>query len=289
MAFSLSPRSLMPEEWKRKRPLYRSLRRGRDGERVFHLYRFEHLDAFCFAAGTDFYLQSKAITGRLIGPALGFELEIRLLGPVLPYWLEKEGFPTLHASAVAVDGQAVGFLSRQGGGKTGLAAAMMQAGHPLLTDDVLPVEERNGTFFARPGYPRMRMWPDEAAWFVERWQELPLVHPDISKRWVPVGGDGFGAFLDASLPLACLYLPERRPGGPVEIRDLSPRDALIELVRYSFAPRLVEAAGLQPFRFDFFSRLVRSVPVRRLSYPAGFERLPEVVRSVGLNLRRDSP
>ncbi|HSG39948.1 MAG TPA: hypothetical protein VLE27_09955 [Thermoanaerobaculia bacterium] len=202
-----------------------------------------------------------------------------MLGPVLSYWLERRGIPTLHASAVAVDGRAVAFLSRQGGGKTGLAAALMRAGFPLLTDDVLPVEVREGGFFARSGYPQMRMWPDEAAWFLEGWEALPLVHPQVTKRRIPVGPvgeDGFGAFLDSTLPLACLYIPERRPDGPVEIVDVPPRDALIELVRFSFSPHLVAAAGLQPFRFDLFARLAQSVPVRRLRYPAGFERLAEV-------------
>jgi hypothetical protein len=52
---------------------------------------------------------------------------------------------------------------------------------------------------------------------------------------------------------------------------------LIELVRHSFSPHLVQAAGLQPRRLDLFARLVMQVPVRRLRYPSGFERLPEVV------------
>jgi hypothetical protein len=34
---------------------------------------------------------------------------------------------------------------------------------------------------------------------------------------------------------------------------------------------------LQPARLARLARLVRSVPVRRLVYPSGFERLPEIV------------
>lgn len=274
-----------------RQPLYRSPFRGKGGESLGLLYRDEAGEVLCFPGAGQFRIGSDRIDGFTppseVGPA-----EVRLLGPVLSYWLERQGLPTLHASAVAVEGQAVGFLSRQGGGKTGLAAALVRAGYPLLTDDVLPLEEREGSFFARPGYPQMRMWPDEAAWFAERWQELPRVHPEADKRWVPIGsmgGAGFGDFLDATLPLACLYLPERRPAGPVEVHEISPRDALIELVRHSFAPRLVEAAGLQPFRFDFFARLVRSVPVRRLVYPSGFERLQKVVEYVANLPVNESP
>ena len=68
--------------------------------------------------------------------------------------------------------------------------------------------------------------------------------------------------------------------GLVEIQDVSPRDAVIELVRHSFSPRLVEAAGLGVRRLDFFVRLATQVPVRRLRYPSGFDRLPAVVERV---------
>jgi hypothetical protein len=156
----------------------------------------------------------------------------------------------------------------------------MQAGYSLLTDDILPVEERDGTFFGRPGYPQMRMWPDEAAHFLDGWEDLPLVHPEISKRRVPVGAGGFGSFHPDSLPLAVLYVPERRQDGPIEIREISRSEGLLELVRHSFSPRLVEAAGLQPRRFDLFARLVRQIPIRRLIYPSGFHRLPEVAEAV---------
>jgi hypothetical protein len=276
LSFTLSPSPVVPGPWKEGPPIYRSPRHLEDGESVSRLYGLGSWEAFCFPRLADFYLQAGRIVGHPLAEASPDLLEIRFLGPVLSYWLERRGIPALHASAVEVNGRAVAFLSRHGGGKTGLAAALMRTGHSLLTDDVLPVEEIAGTFHASPGYPQMRMWPDEATHFIERSEELPIVLPGLAKRRVPVGTGGFGAFRDVSLPLAGLYIAERRTAGPVEILDVSPRDALIELVRHSFSPHLVEAAGLQPSRFDFFARLVRKVPVRRLVYPSGFERLPEV-------------
>jgi hypothetical protein len=278
LSFTLSPDPVVPGPWKAALPLYRSPRIFENGESVSQLYRLDSWEVLCFPSVADFYLQTDRIVGHPVNPARPGFLEIRFLGSALSYWLERQGFPALHASAVAIDGQAVAFLSRHGGGKTGLAAALMQSGVPLLSDDILPIEEIAGTFHARPGYPQMRMWPDEAAHFLGNWEELPAVLPGLAKRRVWVGAGGFGTFHDAPLPLAGLYLAERQPEGPVEVLDISPRDALIELVRHSFAPHMVEAAGLQPSRFDLFARLVRAVPVRRLVYPSGFDRLPEVVR-----------
>jgi hypothetical protein len=240
----------------------------------------EGCEVLCFPGVADFYLLPGRIDCHLLAPEHEHLVEIRLLGPVFSYWLERRGLPTLHASAVDAGGRVVAFLSSHGGGKTGLAAAMMRAGCPLLTDDVLPLEERERIFLGRPGYPQMRMWPDEADWFLGGSEDLALVHPAFSKRRVPVGPDGFGAFQGSTLPLACLYIPERRTDGPVEIRDVPPREAFLELVRHSFSPHLVQAAGLQERRADLFARLVGQIPVRRLLYPSGFERLPEVVEGL---------
>lgn len=260
-------------------PLYTSPLHDALGQSLGCLYREDGAETFRFPDAGDFRIGADRIDVHAPAEGLGMA-ELRLLGPVLSYWLERQGLPALHASAVATDRGAIAFLSVKEGGKTGLAAAFLQAGFPLLTDDVLAVEEAGGTFLGRPGYPQMRMWPDEAAFFVPGWEELPTVHPAISKRRVPVGDGGFGAFNGEPLPLACLYLPERVAEGTVEIQDVSPRDAVIELLRHSFSPRLVEAAGLGPRRLDFFARLAMKVPVRRLRYPSGFDRLPEVVEPV---------
>lgn len=211
---------------------------------------------------------------------------MRLLGPVLSFWLERLGIPALHASAVRLGQGAAGFLSRSGGGKSSLAAAFVQAGASLLTDDVLPIEEiveSGKTFLARPGYPQMRLEPDGARHLLGRIDGLKPVSPDDTKLHVPIGADGFGDFHDSPLPLTALYVVERhiveRRGKP-EIVPLTRREAVIELVRHSFSPHLVEALGLQPRRLDLFARLVRRVPVLRLSYPSGFAYLPGVVEAV---------
>lgn len=287
LTFSVRLLAPAPPPCRESPPVYTSPWRTEDGESASLLYRTPDFEILRFPELLDFYLWPDRIVCHLLDPSARLLIEIRLLGPVLTYWMERRGIPVLHASAVAVDGRATAFLSAHGAGKSGLAAACMRAGPPLLTDDVLPLEERDGSFFGRPGYPQMRMWPDEATYFMGGFEYLPLVHPDLSKRRVRVGTGGLGTFHDAPLPLGCIYLLERlAEGEALEIRDVSPRDALIELLRHSFTPLLVEAAGLQPARFDLLSRLVLQVPVKRLRYPSGFDRLPEVAAAVRLDLER---
>jgi hypothetical protein len=263
--------------------IYESARPTAEGEPAVFLFRDSRQELLRFTGDTDFLIGDDHIVARATGPES--LIETHLLGPVLSYWLERKGIVTLHGSAVALEQGAVGFLSRRGGGKSGMAAACLLSGGALLSDDLLPIAAHQGSFLVQPGYPQMRMWPDESTHFLGGCDHLPRVHPERSKRRVPVGSGGFGTFHGTPLPLACLYLLERQEEGeaPIRISTAPPREALIELLRQSFLPLLTEAAGFQPARFDLLSRLVLSVPVKRLQYPSGFDHLPRVAEAV----RRD--
>src|SRR4029077_16007034 len=196
---SSSPTLLRPDR-PASPPLYASVLRDAGGECLGLLYRSPAGELLRFAGAGDFHIGLDGI--RFVSSGESDLAELRLLGPVLSYWFERRGFLTLHASAVSVNGRALAFLSRHGGGKSGLAAALVQAGCPLLTDDLAVLEESVGGWEVRPAYPEMRMWPDEASHFVGPPEGLPRVQTDSEKRRVAVGDGRFGTFLDATTPLA---------------------------------------------------------------------------------------
>ena len=142
------------------------------------------------------------------------------------------------------------------------------------------IERRGSNFIGQPGYPRMRLWPDMAEHFLGHFKDLELVHPEVSKRTVPVGPDGLGDFCDVPQLLGCLYIPIRRDpevgGTEIEITPVSLRDATIELVRYSFLTRVLAALGLQPRRLNYLAQIAKQVPMRRIIYPSGLQHLPRV-------------
>jgi len=288
LTFTASPARPLSDPWESRPSIYTSPFRRPDGSSLCHLHRSAGCEILSFPQVSDFYLWPERIVCQLHAPELRYVVELHLLGPVFAYWLERRARLVLHASAVALDHRAGAFAARQGEGKSGLAAALLQSGGALLSDDVVPLERRGSEVIAHPGFPQMRMWPDEAACFVERFEHLPRVHPDLEKRWIPVGRDGLGVFHDDDAPLSCVYLLDRRKEGDasIEIREISPRDAVIELLRHSFTPLMVEAAGLQPARLDLLSHLVLQVPVKRLRYASGFDRLPQVADAVRRDLER---
>lgn len=280
LVFELAPsaaRLLPAEDDAEAEVVYRSAERRPDGAPVLTAARAGAVTVLRYAGEAAFTVGARRIVARPEIPgAKGLALvEVRLLGPVLAFWLERSGVAALHAAAVTVGGGAVALLASNRGGKSSLAAALGDAGHPLLTDDVLGVEPSGDGFRARPSYPQMRSWPEDAARRLgaEAAAGLPRAHPGFEKLRVPVA-----RFDPEPRPLARIYVPVRRPPdepGPVLIEPLSPREALVALLAGSFLPRLVEAMGWSGRRLDLLGRLASAVPARRIVLPHGLEHLPE--------------
>jgi hypothetical protein len=267
---------------------------GEDAQSLLLIYRLNDCLILHFPGVGDYYLWKERILCHAPPSSDRALLETHFFVTVLPIWLEGKGVPALHASAVSSQQGAVVFLAHSNSGKSALAMAWLQAGRALLTDDILPIQDAASKFLGLPGHPQIRLWPDLAQYFWGSIDHLERVHPLSDKRRVRIGEGGFGQFSSEPQSIACFYLPERQDlagsneSSQTEIIPISPRDAVVELVRHSFVPRSAEALGFQPRRLDFFARLARQVPMRRLVYPSGYEHLPAVIQAVLEDLARQS-
>ncbi|WP_148278347.1 hypothetical protein [Salinibacter ruber] len=287
---SLPPRSDTPDlhvvaasepiEFADQDLFYSSPTRDPDSVPAIRLYRVEDRFVARFVDAATFSIGSERIEYLLHDDTYAYALELWLLGTVLAFWLEWRGVPALHASAVALGDGAVGFLASKQGGKTTLAMSLLQQGHPLLTDDLLPLGVEGDAIRGQPGYPQMRMWPAHVRHFVDNSDSLRRAHPYTDKRRVPIGTDGLGTFCDDVRPLQALYLPERTDKTSIQIQPVAPTEALKAALRHSFLPRLVEAASWQARRLNVLSQLVEQIPVWQLTYPEGIEHLPRVADAI---------
>ncbi len=265
-------------------PLYRSGWLMPTGEPFMIAYRLNDCDLLQFHEGFSFAIRDDSIEVELTDPSQHHQAQMQLLGPVMAYWLERGGALALHASAIVMDGVALAFTANSRGGKSTLAASFVEAGAAMLTDDILPCRLDGATVAGSPGFPSMRMWPAEAERFVGHYRDLDLVHPAIDKRRTDVGEGAFGRYHDAIAPLAGIYQPMRRDpeNGPprIEITPLSRAEALVELSRMSFMGRLARTAFHPDDRLELVAQIARRAPVKRLSYPSGYEHLPAVREAV---------
>lgn len=256
-----------------------------DGRPQFEFYDLGNQAAVRVIGAMDFFCRRNGISCRLYNSRERHLIEIALFGMVLSLWLELRGIPTLHASAVVIDERAVGFMSGRGGGKTTTAAACVAGGHALLTDDLLALEEQGDEILTRPGYPQLRLWPDQIEHFIGPHDHYAAFHPNHDKRRVTVGA-GFGTFCGTSAPLARIYLPLRRQDSSSDVRivRVATWEAARALVIRSFLPREVVRYGLQPARLAFFARLLRKTRVAKLSIPHGLDQLFRVVSAIESDL-----
>jgi hypothetical protein len=206
---------------------------------------------------------------------------------VLPLWLQLSGRPVLHAAAVCLDGGAVGLLASSAGGKSTLASALVARGARLLCDDHVVVHFEGSVGRVWSGRPDVRLWPDSARRLGVDVEALPRVVPSSEKRRVTLGVDAGSPTASEWCPLKVVYVLKRGAGadGSVSIETLPPTEALMALLAYGQMAGVSEMIGAGPLRLPPLARIVREVPVRKLSYPTAFEKLPDVCQAIEIDAR----
>ena len=197
-----------------------------------------------------------------------------LLGPALALILHQRQRLVLHASAVAAGDRAIVFLGGQGWGKSTLAAALHLRGHKMLADDVTAIQMDCDFPKVLPGFPQCKLWPDAVSALGASPENFPLLHPDFSKRAFRVTS----GFPRGPLPLKHIYV--LATGERLEIESLRPQEALLELIRHSYAARfgnhLLQATGIA-LHFKQCVALVQNASLYRFRRPASLSVLDEHV------------
>lgn len=257
------------------RVVYNSLLKNQSGQSVVRLYRGEEEETVVFPGIAAFRCGPDRIDAWAYLDGLEYLVEICLIGNVMSYWLERRGICAIHASAVVIAGHAVGFIAGTSRGKTTTACSFLAAGYPLLTDDILPLTLGNGRPTAWPGFPQMKLLPEQLQLLGADGGGLEKVHPLFDKLLAPIG-NGIGRYHRRSVPLGCIYLLDRTPAGRPTLVPITQGTALIELVKHSFAAELMDAVDRGPERLARLAQIARAVPLKRIRIPAGYDRLGEV-------------
>ncbi|HXN27027.1 MAG TPA: hypothetical protein VN902_07905 [Candidatus Acidoferrales bacterium] len=186
-----------------------------------------------------------------------------LLGPVLGLLLRLRGVTCLHASAVAFGENAVAFVGSEGAGKSTTAAALARRGHAILSDDVVALAERNGSFFIHPAYPYLCLWPESVESLYGSAEALPQFSANYEKRCLSLGKQEL-QFAQQALPLAAIYILGERRGDPAPLaEDLTPQRAFLALVANTFATNTLDS-DMRAKEFEILARVTPSVPIRLL-------------------------
>ncbi len=218
----------------------------------------------------------RRIVGRALERGSAEAFHTYLLSQVLSFALLKLGMEPLHSTSVVVDQGVIAFLGDCGYGKSTLGAAFLQAGYPLLTDDLLVLRKRDGRYDACPGPPRIKLLPEVARELLGTAASGSPMNDLTDKLIIPLNGcqhHGQPARLRA---FYVLQAPEDPSGnGAITLRRLRTSEAFVEITRNTFNTAVDDGPRLKR-QFAFATQLASEAPVKRVSYPRDLSLLPAV-------------
>lgn len=188
-----------------------------------------------------------------------------LLVDALSFSMVRLGWEPLHATAVTTNHGVVAFLGHSGDGKSTLAAAFVQAGARLVTDDMLVLTPGVPGWLAQPGPPRIKLYREIAAGIFDADADGIPMNAVTDKLIFLLDPERVS---DGTEPLAALYVLGDADGGttlePV-IRPLPPAQAFRALLAHTAAHYPSDTDRLKR-QLEFVARLVSEVPVKTLAY-----------------------
>jgi hypothetical protein len=191
--------------------------------------------------------------------------------------LHQRGLLALHASAVSVSGGAIIFLGMPGAGKSTTAAAFYQHGNAVLSDEVVAIHAGEGVPLVYASCPLLRLMPEVISSLGGNYTILPKVHPAEDKR-IQMAERNFSP---GPHPLRRIYILEQ--GSMIEIRPINIQEAIVELIRHSYAASLLKTSGASS-HLNQCSKLIEQVPIKRLKKKNDLRLLPEIVQMIEADL-----
>lgn len=187
-------------------------------------------------------------------------LRLLVLGVALRALLHQRGLLVLHASVVAVDGQAVAFMGEHGIGKSTIAAACLEDGLRIVADDIAAIDLSGPVPLIHPGAPQLKLYPIVATMMRSRPDALvPLAADSDKLAWRKPS-----AWLSAPVPLARVY--NLMPGAASEVQRLEDHEGLIALLRHSYGGDLglVHDRSTAALHFHQCAHVAQRLPIGTL-------------------------
>lgn len=241
--------------------------------RVFRVLEGKYF-RFCYVDGTEFLVDEEGaeIWAQWPEPLTLEDAATYLLGPIMGFVMLLRGVVCLHASAVAIDGEAIALVGPAGSGKSTTAAAFSERGYGILAEDVVTLDDGIDHFLVRPAYPCIRLWPASVKALYGTETQLPKLTPNWDKRYLDLNE----RFQRQPLPLAAIYvLSERREDLAPFVEPVDKSEGLMSLVANTYVTKLMDKQ-MRAREFELLTRVLNNVPVRRVTPHSDIAHIPEL-------------
>jgi hypothetical protein len=181
-------------------------------------------------------------------------------------WQQRRILP-LHLAAVTLDEAAVGFAGPPGSGKSSVATALADRGHPLLCDDLAPVSyDETGWPTLGPTPSPLRIWGASARGLGWPTDDEHRIKPGVDKY----AYDQPGRFAAGRARLGAVYVLVEHAGGEVLVDRLRGFAAFeVLFAGATYAAEYLDTPDDRAWHFTQVLRIADRVPVFTVRRPAG--------------------
>ena len=177
------------------------------------------------------------------------KLEHILIGPALMLALALNQLFGLHASAVRLENKAILFTGESGFGKSTMARHLQQEpDFDRLSDDISVISELESDFVLNNDFPQLKLSDNNQK----------FNHPVINLG-------------------AVILLNRQSSDKDVSLIKLNSIDAVQALLNHAVAAQLFDKE-LVNLHLKFMANLATQIPVYKLNYPDGLEKIPQIAK-----------
>ncbi|GAA4052826.1 phosphoenolpyruvate carboxykinase (ATP) [Parerythrobacter jejuensis] len=194
----------------------------------------------------------------------------------------QRGWPMVHGSAVLAAKGAALFCGPQEAGKSTMAAALVESGLPLVSDDLsrAKVDEQAGGAVLYPSSSRIKLW--QPAIDHLEWGTREMVRDHAREEKFHLSADRHVGSAEP-VPLAAIYALEF--GDELSIERVTGADAAALVLKGTmYRKQFLHAMGRLPEQAVHAAQIAASTPVYRLTRPRDLMQLHTVSQAVSDHL-----
>jgi hypothetical protein len=232
-----------------------------------HLLQWNGIAKFCIENETTITYQNLGCDAET--------LKLFIFSEAFGIFLWQKGIFLLHGSAIEINGNAYVFVGVPGAGKSTTATALWQAGHLILTDDLVAIQLIDNEPFVIPALPQLKVWRNGL-------EGLSIVHSTLKQSFEGIEkyliNQPLTTFPSHGVPLKRITLLQK-PRSRQTNGKISPLFAPIELVKHFPLPaRLLNNDSLKK-HFEDSLKIAKKAEIIFQKRPKDFDSLKNFVKN----------
>jgi ABC-type dipeptide/oligopeptide/nickel transport system ATPase component len=204
------------------------------------------------------------------------------MGAVL---LQKNILP-LHGSAIIIEGKSYAIVGDSGAGKSTLAAAFINRGFQLLSDDVIPVRmTAENVPIVTPAYPQQKLWEESMIHFgLDANEFQPLVARD-TKYAIPIHHH----FSNKPFPLGGVFeLEAAADQYEITIQPIIHLERFYKLFKHTYRNFFIQRAGLMDWHFSTSAKMINQIKMFQVKRPNSHFTADELAELILFRLKKET-